>query len=188
MFKSGLSLFWIIAMFTQGGVVPLATTYILYRYFHLGHSFWVYIVPNLVSIVYVMAIRTYMKSIPDSFEEAAQLEGAGHLRIFWSIISPICKPVYAAIAIFIASYHWNSWFDAQLYNRMDPQYTTIQYELLKFFSEARITTSGVEYCNSPTPHTVKAAAYIIAMIPLTIVYPFFQRYFISGLTIRGIKD
>jgi putative aldouronate transport system permease protein len=187
LFKSGLSLFWVIAVFTQGGIVPLIPTYALYRYLHLNGSFWVYIIPGMISILYVMAIRTYMKSIPDSLEEAAQLEGAGYMRIFWNIISPLCKPVYAAIALFIASYHWNAWFDARLYNRFDPYYTTLQFELMKFFSELSVPP-GVESNNTPTPYTVKAAAYIIAMIPVIIVYPFFQKYFVAGLKISGVKE
>ena len=92
LFKSSLSLFWIITMYANGGMIPVL---ILYRYLHLTSSFWVYIVPGLVSAFNVMVMRTYMQGIPDSLEEAAQLEGAGYMTVFVKIITPLCMPVYA---------------------------------------------------------------------------------------------
>lgn len=181
-FKSALSLFWVITMYAQGGIVP---TYLLYRYLNLKESFWVYIVPGLVGVMHVLVIRTYMKNIPDSLTEAAQLEGAGHLRIFWSIISPVCKPVYAATALFIATYHWNSFIDTLLYNRMTPQYTTLQFELMKYFNELTIQEIA---CRTRTHATVKAAATFLTIQPLLILYPFLQKHFVDGLTISGVKD
>ena len=100
LFKSGLSLFWIITMYASGGMIPVL---ILFRYLHLTSSFWVYVIPGMVSAFNVMVMRTYMAGIPDSLEEAAQLEGAGYMRVFWSIITPLCKPVYATIALFVAA-------------------------------------------------------------------------------------
>ena len=181
-FKSALSLFWVITMYAQGGIVP---TYILYRYLNLKESFWVYIVPGLVGVMHVLVMRTYMKNIPDSLVEAAQLEGAGHLRIFSSIISPICKPVYAATALFIATYHWNSFIDTLLYNRMVPQYTTLQFELMKYLTELNLYQPAGR---SPTPYTVKAAAIFLSIQPLLILYPFLQKHFVDGLTFSGVKD
>ncbi len=189
LFRSGLSLFWIIAVFAQGGVFPLITTYLLFRFLHLTQNFWVYIVPGLINVVYVMVLRTYMKSIPDSFEEEAKLEGAGYMRIFWSIITPICKPVYSAIALFLATYHWNSWFDALIYNRMEPELTTLQYETMKLFVEISVPSGVVNFrCRSATPFSVKCAAYLLTMVPIIAAYPFFQKYFVSGLTVRGVKE
>jgi putative aldouronate transport system permease protein len=192
-FKRGLSLFWLITIYAHGGLV---TTLTLYRKLHLTQNFWVYIIPCLVSGLYVLVIRTYMKEIPDSLEEAAKLEGAGYMRIFWSVISPVCKPVYAAIALFIATSQWNSWFDAMVYNRFKPEYTTLQYELMKYLTS--VATAGqtppntvVEYPYTPTritPITLRSALAVVAMLPLIIIYPFFQKYFVSGITVRRIKD
>ena len=187
MFKSGLSLFWTITMFIQGGVVPLIPTYLLYKSLQLSGSFWVYIIPFLVSAFNVMVIRTYMQGIPDSLEEAAQLEGAGYMRIFISIITPLCKPVLAATALFLAVFHWNSWFDSLLYNRFEPEYTTLTFQLMKFFNEVS-PTGQVSTCRTPTPFTIKAAATVITMLPLLVVYPFLQKYFVTGLSISGVKD
>lgn len=185
LFKSGLSLFWVITMYAQAGLVP---TLQLYRYMHLTKSFWVYVIPGLISALYLMVIRTYMQGIPDSLEEAAQLEGAGYLRIFWSVISPLCKPVYAAIAFFVAVYHWNSWFDAMIFNRLCAEYTVLQYEMMKLYREVTVMVPGVVSHRSPTPYTMKATAYFVSILPLLIAYPFFQRYFVTGVKFNGIKD
>ena len=189
LFKSSLSLFWVITMYASGGLIP---TLILFRYLHLTSSFWVYVIPGMVSAFNIMVLRTYMAAIPDSLEEAAQLEGAGYMRIFVSIVTPLCKPVYATIALFVAVYHWNSWFDAMLYNRFDPQYTTLQYELLDSVSASTGQTSGTAIteaaANTITPVTVRAAATIATMAPIIALYPFLQRYFVTGLTIGGVKE
>ena len=192
LFKSSLSLFWVITMYASGGLIP---TLILFRYLHLTSSFWVYVIPGMVSAFNIMVLRTYMAAIPDSLEEAAQLEGAGYMRIFVSIVTPLCKPVYATIALFVAVYHWNSWFDAMLYNRFDPQYTTLQYELRKLLDSVSATTgqtSGTAVteaaANTITPITVRAAATIATMAPIIALYPFLQRYFVTGLTIGGVKE
>ena len=185
LFRSGLSLFWIITMYAQGGLLP---TMILYRYLHLTQSFWVYVVPGLISAFNLMVMKTYMQSLPDSLEESAQIEGAGYLRIFWSIISPLCKPVYAAIALFVAVSQWNSWFDAMYYNRFHPEYTTMQYEIMKLYTQVvAIDRSGTSK-RQFLLYTMRPAAIIVSMLPILIIYPFFQRYFVTGLTFKGIKE
>lgn len=113
LFKRGLSLFWVITMYVNGGMIP---TFLLYRGLHLTNSFWVYVIPGMFSAFNMLVIRTYMAGIPDSLEESAQLDGAGYTTIFLKIISPLCKPVYATVALFVAVGQWNSWFDAMLYN------------------------------------------------------------------------
>jgi len=185
LFKSGLSLFWLITMYAQGGLIP---TMILYRYLHLTQSFWVYVIPGLISAFNVMVMKTYMQSIPDSLEESARIEGAGYLRIFWNIITPMCKPVYAAIALFIAVSQWNSWFDAMIYNRICPEYTTMQYEIMKLYSST--VAIGIPGHTKPSPslYTIRSAAAIVSMLPILIIYPFFQRYFIAGLKFSGVKE
>ena len=187
LFKSGFALFWVITMYLQGGIVP---TYILYRNLKLTGSFLVYVIPGLVNVLYVLVLRTYMKNLPESLEETAQLEGAGYFRIFTCIVSPLCKPVYAAIALFIAVYHWNSWFDALLYNRLVAELTTVNFEIMKFLSELR-HNQIIDYtikCRTTTPHTIRSAAIVLAVLPLMTAFPFFQKYFVAGLTVGGIKD
>ena len=182
-FKKGLAVFWTITMYAQAGLVP---TMVLYKKIYLNHTFWVYIIPCMVSVLNVMVIRTYMKSIPDSFEESAQLDGAGYMKLFTSIIMPLCKPVYAATALFLAAYQWNAWFDNFVYNHIDDQYATLIYELMK-----RINDFPYPQRNDgcfPSYPTLTAAGIIVAAIPLIIIYPFFQKWFVTGLTVGGVKE
>lgn len=192
LFRSGLSLFWVITMYVNGGLIP---TMVLYKSLHLTNSFWVYVIPGMVSAFNVMVLRTYMEGLPSELEESAQLDGAGYMTIFIRIISPLCKPVYATVALFVAVYQWNSWFDAMIYNRMKPEYTTLQYELMKLLSsvmqQSGSATGGAAAnggsVSAVTPVSVRSAATIITMLPIVCLYPFLQRYFVTGLTIGGVK-
>ena len=187
--KKPLSLFWVITMYVNGGMIPV---FLLYKGLHLTNTFWVYVIPGMVSAFNMLVIRTYMNGIPDSFEESAQLDGAGYTTIFLHIISPLCKPVYATIALFIAVYQWNSWFDVMLYNKMNTKLTTLQYELMKLLSSVtNQSTSAQSMKNSTssiTPTSMRAAATIATMLPIVCVYPSLQRYFVTGLTLGGVKE
>lgn len=189
LFKRELSLFWVITMYVNGGMIP---TFLLYRGLHLTNSFWVYIIPGMFSAFNMLVIRTYMTGIPDSLEESAQLDGAGYTTIFLKIISPLCKPVYATVALFVAVGQWNSWFDAMLYNRMSSNLTTLQYELMKLLSSVTNQGTSAEAMKNAagtvTPTSVRAAATILTMLPIICLYPFLQRYFVTGLTIGGVKE
>ncbi len=191
LFRSSLSFFWVVTMYASGGMIP---GLILMKNLHLTNTFLVYIIPGLVSAFNVLVLRTYMESLPDSYEESAQLDGAGYMRIFVSIISPLCKPVYATVALFVAVGHWNSWFDAMLYNRNRTELTTLQYELQKYLNsvmqtQGNTSSSGKTSSSSQvTPVTVRAAASIVTMLPIIMLYPFLQRYFVTGLTIGGVKE
>lgn len=189
MFRKQLSLFWVITMYVNGGLIP---TFILFKNLGLTNSFWVYIVPGMISAFNMLVIRTYMNGLPDSLVESAQLDGAGYTTIFIKIISPLCKPVYATVALFVAVGQWNSWFDAMLYNRMSGEYTTLQYELMKLLSS--VTSNGAtaetmkNAVGAVTPASVRAAATIITMLPIICIYPFLQKYFVTGLTLGGVKE
>ena len=189
LFKRSLSLFWVITMYVNGGMIPV---FLLYKNLGLTNSFWVYVIPGMVSAFNMLVIRTYMAGIPDSLEESAQMDGAGYMTIFLKIISPLCKPVYATVALFVAVGQWNSWFDAMLYNRMSPEFTTLQYELMKLLSSVTNQGSSAEAMKnaigSVTPTSVRAAATILTMLPIICLYPFLQRYFVTGLTIGGVKE
>lgn len=189
LFRKQLSLFWVVTMYVNGGLIPV---FLLYRGLGLTNSFMVYVIPGMVSAFNMLVIRTYMRGIPDSLEESAQIDGAGYTVIFLKIISPLCKPVYATIALFVAVGQWNSWFDAMLYNRMSENLTTLQYELMKLLSSVTNQGTSMEAMKnaggSVTPTSVRAAATIITMLPIVCIYPFLQKYFISGLTLGGVKE
>lgn len=188
-FKRGLSLFWVITMYVNGGMIP---TFLLYKNLGLTNSFWVYVIPGMFSAFNMLVIRTYMSGIPESLVESAQLDGAGYMTVFVKIISPLCKPVYATVALFVAVGQWNSWFDAMLYNRMSNKLTTLQYELMKLLSSVTNQGNSAEAMKNAagtvTPTSVRSAATILTMLPIICLYPFLQRYFVSGLTIGGVKE
>lgn len=189
LFRSQLSLFWVITMYVNGGLIPI---FLLYKNLHLTGTFWVYVVPGAVSAFNMLVLRTYMVGLPDSLEESAQLDGAGYMTIFVKIISPLCKPVYATVALFVAVGQWNAWFDTMLYNRMSTKYTTLQYELMKLLSSVMQQSGSADSArnsgNSITPTSIRAAATIATMLPIVCLYPFLQRYFVTGLTIGGVKE
>jgi putative aldouronate transport system permease protein len=188
--KKQMNAFWIITMYVSGGMIPI---FLLFRDLHLTNSFWVYIVPGLTGAFNLMVLRSYMDTLPVSLEESAQLDGAGYMTIFFKITLPLCTPVLATVALFIAVGHWNSWFDAMLYNRMSPQYTTLQYELMKLLSsvtnQSASSISSMEHSNATvTPTSIRAAGSIITMVPIVCLYPFLQRYFVTGMTLGAVKE
>ncbi|QEN03441.1 carbohydrate ABC transporter permease [Thiospirochaeta perfilievii] len=187
--KKQLSIFWVVTMYVNGGLIP---TFLLYKGLGLTNSFGVYVIPGMLSAFNMLVIRTYMNGIPDSLEESAQLDGAGYTTIFLRIIAPLCTPVFATIALFVAVGQWNSWFDAMLFNRMSHDLTTLQYELMKLLSSVTNQSTSIESMKnnsgSVTPTSVRAAATMITMLPIICVYPFLQRYFVTGLTLGGVKE
>ncbi len=189
LFRRQLSLFWVVTMYVNGGLIP---NFLLLKGLHLTNSFWVYVIPGMVSAFNMLVIRTYMNGLPESLVESAQLDGAGYTTIFLKIVSPLCKPVYATVALFVAVGQWNSWFDAMLYNRMSEQYTTLQYELMKLLSSVTNQGASAESMKNAvgavTPTSVRAAATIITMLPIICIYPFLQKYFVTGLTLGGVKE
>ena len=177
-------------MYVNGGLIP---TFILFKFLHLTNSFWVYVIPGMVSAFNVLVMRTYMQGIPDSLEESAQLDGAGYMTVFIKIISPLCKPVYATVALFVAVYQWNAWFDAMIYNRLNVKYTTLQYELMKLLNSVMqqsgsAADAAATQGQAVSPQSVRSAATIITIVPIVCLYPFLQRYFVTGLTIGGVKE
>lgn len=192
-FRVPITLLVILTMYLNAGMIP---GYIWNQKLGLLNTFWVYVIPGIISAFNFLVVRTYINGLPDSFVESAKIDGAGHLRIFWSIILPLCKPVLATVALFIAVGQWNSWFDAMLFNGFNDNLSTLQYELMKLLSS--VTSQGAnadsmrnaaEAGNSTmvTPASVRAATTIVTAFPIVCLYPFLQKYFVSGLTIGGVK-
>ena len=167
-------------------------TYILIKELHLLNNFWVYIIPGLISAFNMIVIRTFINGIPYSLIESAKIDGAGDFRIFIQIILPLCKPVLATVALFVAVGQWNSWFDSMLYCSADNSLTTLQYELMKLLSSTTTQGASAEVMKNAgsivTPTSIRAAITIVTAVPIICLYPFLQRYFVSGLTIGGVKE
>lgn len=191
-FKKQLSIFYVITMYVSGGMIPV---YVLMKNLHLTNNFLVYILPGLLSAFNMIVIRTFINGLPDSLVESAKIDGAGEFRIFIQIVLPLCKPVLATVALFVAVDQWNAWFDAMLYNSQNINLTTLQYELMKLLSSSMQQGSGSGAIDAAknagsmvTPKSIRAAATIVTALPIICLYPFLQRYFVSGLTIGGVKE
>lgn len=184
----------VLTMYFSGGLIP---GYMLIRDLGLINSFWVYILPGLVSAFNIIIIRSFMDSLPISLQESAKMDGANDFVIFYRVILPLCKPVLATIALFIAVGQWNSWFDTYLYNSMNENLTTLQYELMKILENTSVGGSqdanmmrpnSEEQIARVSPQSIKMAITMVTIIPIMMVYPFLQRYFIQGMTLGAVKQ
>jgi len=181
----------IITMYVGGGLIP---EFMLIRNLGMMNSFWVYIIPGLISAFNVIVIRAYIDTIPMSLQESARIDGANDLSIFFKIIFPLCKPVLATIALFIAVGQWNSWFDTYIYTRSVKELSTLQFELQKVLDSAQNIGNAVDIHSEAlrsakkSPEAIKMAITVIATVPILIVYPFLQKYFVSGITLGAVKE
>lgn len=193
-FRKFFSFIYVLTMYIDGGLIP---NYFLMRSLKLTNNFWVYVLPGLVTAFNLIVIRTYINGLPESLIESARVDGAGEFTIFSRIVLPLCKPVLATIALFVAVANWNSWFDTFLYNSSNPKLSTLQYELMKVLQTANsmsgsmeqaLSQAGAGTANTITPRSVRATMTVIVTVPMAVVYPFLQQYFVHGLTLGGIKE
>lgn len=131
-FRRFLTVFMVMTMYISAGLIP---QYFLYRNLHLIDSFWVYILPSLVGAFNVIVIRTYINSLPASLTESARIDGATELKIYLSIIIPLCLPALATVALWVAVGSWNSWFDSFIFAPKQ-ELSTLQYEMMKILSSS----------------------------------------------------
>ncbi|NGZ77832.1 carbohydrate ABC transporter permease [Saccharibacillus alkalitolerans] len=187
------STFLVVTMYVSGGLIPV---YILFRDLDLLGTFWVYVLPTLVNAFNVIVIRSFMDGLPYALQESAKLDGANDFTIYWKIILPLCKPVLATIALFLAVGQWNSWFDSYLYNGSHPEWTTLQFELMKVLQSTQQGGSGqminandmAQKMSQISPESIKMAITIVVTVPILVVYPFLQKYFVSGMTLGAVKS
>ncbi len=190
-FRKFLTTFMVMTMYVNAGLIP---QYFLYRSLGLIDSFWVYILPSLVGAFNVIVIRTYINSLPASLVESAKIDGASELRTYFSIIFPLCMPVLATVALWVAVGAWNSWFDSFIFAPKQ-NLSTLQYEMMKILSSSM--QSGVrqpDYLaesqtsrNMVTPNSLRAAMTMVATVPILCVYPFLQKYFVT-VNIGSVKE
>ena len=182
---------FILTMYVSGGLIP---EFMLVRKLGLMNNFWVYILPGLISGWNVFVLRAYIDTLPVSLMESAKLDGANELTIFFRIVLSLCKPILATIALFIAVAQWNSWFDTYIYCSGKQALTTLQYEMMRILQDVTSATTssmyGINEYNAPrtSPESIQAAITIVVTIPILLVYPFLQKYFVKGLTLGAIKS
>jgi len=186
---------FVLTMYFNGGLIP---NYLLTKELHLLNSFWVYIIPGIVGVFNVIIIRSFIEGLPDGILESARIDGAGEFTTFMRIVLPLCMPVLATVALFVAVGNWNSWFDVFLYNSSNIKLSTLQYELMKILQNSNASMSSKSATdafsnvagqaeNQVTPTAVRATMTIIASVPIILVYPFLQKYFVKGMTLGGVK-
>jgi putative aldouronate transport system permease protein len=187
----------IIPMYFGGGLVPF---YFLLRSMGLMNSFWVYIIPNLVNIWNMILMRSYFQGIPSDLEESARIDGANYITVFFRIILPISTPIVATIALFVGVFHWNSWYDAAMYVTKQ-ELKPMQSVLMNIINEAKFAEQlaqaanqggGVDLSNvakgkKVNVRSITMATMIVTVVPIILVYPFLQRYFIKGIMVGSLK-
>ena len=182
----------VLTMYVNAGLIP---NYLLVsKTLGLKNSFWVYIIPTMFSCFNMIVIRTYIVGLPEALVESARIDGAGDLRTFFQIILPLCLPVMATVALFVAVGAWNSWFDTFLYCGSKKNLHTLQY-LLKMklattqnsSNAANTTADALATASKVAPITVRCAISVVSAVPILVVYPFLQKYFVTGMALGSVK-
>jgi ABC-type sugar transport system, permease component len=189
-FNKFVTIIFVLTMYIGGGLIP---EYMVVKGLGLVNNFAVYILPGLISTFNVIVIRSFIDGLPPALNESAMIDGANDFVIFTKIVLPLCLPVIATVALFIAVGQWNSWFDTYLYARSSDGLTTLQYELMKVMGNA--TGSAKVDPNNPVvqaasvnPESIKMAITMVATAPILLVYPFVQKYFVTGMTLGAVKS
>ena len=184
--------FIIITMYLNAGIIP---AYINMKNLGLLNSFWVYVLPALATPFNVILTKTYIESIPESLEESAELDGAGYLKRFSYVVFPLAKPIVATVAIFAAVQQWNSFMDTVMYMTKNNFYT-LQYILYKYLNEVNTLAQMMQQNASSitnsaqlglTPVSIRFTITAVTVLPILMVYPFFQRYIVKGVMIGAVK-
>lgn len=176
------SILILITMLFSGGTIP---GYIVTTGLGLKNSVWALILPGIISAWYVFLIRSFFSTIPDSLDEAARLDGATNIRILIKIYMPLSKPIIATIALYTAVASWNAWTGAMLY--LDSQHKNLyplSYLVREIINDSNLTGGTADIAADG----VKNAAVVVSTLPIILVYPFLQKYFISGVLVGSIKE
>lgn len=176
----------LITLYFSGGLIP--TYIILTRFYGLHGNFLVYILPNMFNAFNAIIMITFFKSIPSEMEESARIDGANDLTIFVRLVLPVSTPILATITLFNGVFHWNSWFDAMLYGGRDLM--TLQQYMVRTLQSATIGMEAINFAqrSAVTGTSVRYATMVITAVPIIMIYPFLQRYFVKGIMIGSLKE
>ena len=186
--------FVVATMYFNAGIIPW---FITMRNLHLTNNFWAYIFPVAVQPFYIVLCKTFVESIPKELEEAAVIDGAGTLQIFFKIIIPVIKPIIATVAIFASVAQWNSFQDTLLLVT-DPKLYTLQFTLYQYINQASslkalvnnstsAAAMAASLAHAQTATSIRMTVSVIVVLPIICVYPIFQRYFTKGIMIGAVK-
>lgn len=184
-----MRILFLLTMYISGGLIPY---YLLISRLGLTDTFTVYWLPNLLNAYYMLLMASFIQELPESVIESARIDGCSELKTYWKIIVPLSLPVYAAVAVYLSVEHWNSWFDSMIYNPAG-QWDTLQVFLRRMLLEREAAAQATEQMirntkfKNITPLTIRAATTMVVTLPIALTYPFFQKYFVGGLTLGSVK-
>jgi putative aldouronate transport system permease protein len=186
------SFFFVLTMYFGGGLIP---TYMVIKSLGLIDSFWVFIFPGLIGVFLMILVRTFIEQLPVEIEESAKMDGANELQIYFRMILPLCIPVLATIGLFLAIGHWNSWYDSYIYT-YKPELKTLPAVLVKILNQFQTTgmmSDAQQLAQSSTrvpvsSESIRMAVTMVATLPIVLVYPFLQKYFVKGMMMGAIKS
>ncbi len=174
----------IVTMYFSGGLIPF---YLLIKTLRLLDNIWALILPGAVSTYYMLVLKTFLQGIPESLEESAKLDGCNDMGVLVRIMLPLCVPTLAALALFFAVNHWNQYFNAMLLMTSQKNFT-LQVRLRQLIPPDTTTLNmeGNAFTTLPN-ESYKAASVIVATLPIILIYPFLQKYFIKGIMLGSVK-
>ncbi len=186
-YRNGLSFFLFFTTLFNGGLAPY---YIwVSSNLHLSNTYAVLILGPMFNVMYILILRSFIKeSVPEALIESAKMDGAGDLRIFLQMVLPLIKPALASIGVFMILAYWNDWWTAMMFTNKD-DLVPLQYLLYKMLSSINLTGQMAQHVtNLDTPkETFKLAMTVIATAPMIVIFPFVQRYFVTGITVGAVK-
>jgi len=184
----GRRFIWVFLMFTMffsGGILPW---FLLMVNLGMMNNLWAMVLPHGTSVFTVILMQSYIRTLSPEYEESARLDGAGELRVLWSIVLPLCKPMLATLALFAAVSGWNRWFEGMMFmQRVELQ--PLQLVLRNILANASLAIEGLprEARNDAFDIGLQMSAVVVTMLPIVCLYPFLQKYFVKGITLGGVK-
>ncbi|MDO5434803.1 MAG: carbohydrate ABC transporter permease [Clostridia bacterium] len=184
-----------VTMYINAGIIPWFLTM---KLLGMTNNFWGYIFPMIIQPFYIVLCKTYCESVPQALQDAAEIDGAGTLRIFFSIMLPVIKPILATIAVFAAVNQWNSFQDTLLLMTGKPELNTLQFMLYQYINQAsslkalvsnstNSTAMLASLAHAATATSIRMTVTVVVVFPIMCVYPFFQKYFTKGIMIGAVK-
>lgn len=190
-FRSRTAYAWIFVftMLFSGGLIP---GYLIVKETGLLDSIWALILPGAVPIFNVLLMLNFFRGLPKELEEASWMDGAGHLRTLWSVYLPISLPSIATVTLFALVGHWNAWFDGMIYMKSPDNYPLATYlqsmlQQVQTISTDSMTFEDAALLNQISDRTTQASQIFLSVIPILLIYPFLQRYFVHGLVVGSVK-
>lgn len=185
--KKAITAYFMVSMFVQGGMIP---TYLMIKEMGLLDNLWLLVLLPMFNTYYMLILRSFFETIPDSLIEAAKIDGASEAQIFIQIAVPLSISALVSVGAWVFFTHWNSWFDSQLYfSTMSKQVVLVQIRRL-VIEQSNLLLAGMTTgkADLPTEESIQAAGIMITILPVLIIYPFVKKYFVKGMMLGAVKE